>query len=76
MSQQIPPLQPPNVQMFLTSGMNPIWRTFWVQLLSFLSANMTNLGSYATDAAAAAAGVPLQGWYLNSVTGAVTSRRV
>jgi hypothetical protein len=40
------------------------------------SQTSAQMGAYANDAAAAAAGVALQGLYINSASGALTARRV
>lgn len=46
-------------------------------IASFAPTNSAvNLGVYANDAAAAAAGVPLHGLYVNSTTFALTTRHV
>jgi hypothetical protein len=76
MSATIPPLLPPDVPEFIDDSMSPIWRAFWVNLLAALTTRTQNLGSYANDAAAAAAGVQLGDWYVNSATGSITQRLI
>lgn len=70
MARSLPPLPDPRVPMFDGSIMGATWRQFWLNLLLWVSEtpNGTNLAampSYANDAAAAAGGVPIGGYYRN-----------
>ena len=75
----LPPLPDPQVVMFDEQGfMSPTWRSFWLNLLLYLGGtsnggNLTASTSYANDAAAAAGGVPVGGYYRN---GSVVQVRV
>ncbi len=67
----IPPLPDPRVPEFSSDIMQPTWRQFWLNLLTFLGQvpnGLTLAAStpYANDAAAAAGGVPVGGFYINN----------
>lgn len=66
----IPPLPDPRVPEFMSDIMQPTWRQFWLNLLKFLGElpdgpTLQASTSYANDAAAAAGGVPVGGYYRN-----------
>jgi hypothetical protein len=70
MARAVPPLPAPNVPEFIGEVMSPTWRQFWLNLLLWISgtpngANLAASASYANDAAAAAGGVPIGGFYRN-----------
>ena len=67
MARQLPPLPPPNVQMFTSEGvMTPVWRQFYTNLLLYISCvDLSQSPSYANDAAAAAGGVLIGQEYRN-----------
>ncbi len=78
MARTIPPLPAPTVPEFVESVMAPTWRGFWQNLLLYIGqtpsgANLAGSPSYANDAAAAAGGVPVGGFYRN---GSVVQVRV
>lgn len=78
MARTVPPLPDPRVPMFEGSVMGATWRQFWLNLLLWVSetpsgANLATSVSYANDAAAAAGGVPVGGYYRN---GSVVQVRV
>lgn len=78
MARAVPPLPDPRVPMFEGSIMGPTWRGFWLNLILWISGtpngpNLAASTSYANDAAAAAGGVPIGGYYRN---GSVVQVRV
>jgi hypothetical protein len=74
----IPPLPVQNVPEFANNVQTPTWRQFWLQLLLFMGElpngpALAASPSYANDAAAAAGGVKVGGYYRN---GSVVQVRV
>lgn len=74
----IPPLPVQNVPEFANNVMSPTWRQFWIQLLLSIGElpngpALAASPSYANDAAAAAGGVSIGGYYRN---GSVVQVRV
>ncbi len=66
----IPGLPDPRVPEFSNNVMGATWRQFWINLLAFLGGvsngpTLASSTSYANDAAAAAGGVPVGGFYRN-----------
>ena len=78
MARVIPPLPAPTVPEFVENVMGTTWRGFWKNLLLYIEQtpsgeNLAASTSYANDAAAAAGGVPIGGFYRN---GSVVQVRV
>jgi hypothetical protein len=74
----IPPLPDPRVEEFQNRTQGVVWRQFWLQLLLFMGElpngpALASSPSYANDAAAAAGGVKVGGYYRN---GSVVQVRV
>ena len=66
MARKLPPLPPPNVQMYADGVMTPVWRQFYLNLLLYVSCvDLQQSPSYANDAAAAAGGVAIGQEYRN-----------
>jgi hypothetical protein len=67
----VPPVPDPRVEEFgFDKTMVPTWRQFWAQLTLYVKGTpngsvMQASTSYANDAAAAAGGVPIGGFYRN-----------
>lgn len=67
---EVPPVPDFRVPEFDSGVMTVTWRSFWVKLRAYLvgtpnGAALQASTSYANDAAAAAGGVPIGGWYRN-----------
>jgi len=78
MARTIPPLPVATVPEFVQNVMGVTWRSFWINLLLYIGQtpsgeNLAASPSYANDAAAAAGGVQIGGFYRN---GSVVQVRV